>query len=319
MRNQRPADPLVSLVVPVLNEEKCVKEFFERSQTALTSAGTRFEIVMIDDGSTDGTREMILALRRSHPELKSIHFTRNFGHQAALMAGMEFAKGDLVITLDGDLQHPPEKIPEMIERWRGGSDVVQCRRIETGRTTHGIKEATSQLFYKVMNLISTVELASAGADFRLIDRRVVDELNRLEERFTFVRGLVPWMGFKETQLDYRPEKRFAGRTKYSSFRMFSLAFDGVFSFSSFPLRLISLLGLSTTIFGIVFGIFWLVSYMLGRVEGSGWTSLVILVLTFGGVQLLSIGIASEYIGRIYAEVKKRPRYIVESTQGIDEP
>ena len=319
MSTPRPSDPLISLVVPILNEEKCVSEFFERSRDALVRAATRFEIIMIDDGSTDGTRQAIESLRQSHSELKSIHFTRNFGHQAALMAGVEFATGDAVITLDGDLQHPPEKIPEMIDSWKAGADVVQCRRLEGAGNSRRIKDGTSQLFYTIMNSISTVKLAPAGADFRLIDRRVADELKRLEEHFTFVRGLVPWMGFNEAQIDYRVEERFAGKTKYSPFRMLALAFDGIFSFSSFPLRLISLLGLFTTLFGIGFGIFWLVSYMLGGVEGSGWTSLVILVLIFGGVQLLSIGIASEYIGRIYDEVKKRPRYIVDSTQGLDEP
>ena len=318
MSRTRPLTPLISLVVPVLNEERCVAEFLERSSAALAQATPHFEIIMVDDGSTDGTRQAIESLREEHPELKAIHFTRNFGHQAALMAGLEFATGDAVVTLDGDLQHPPEKIPEMIEAWKAGADVVQCRRLDAGGHPHRVKDGTSQLFYKIMNSISTVQLAPAGADFRLIDRRVAEELKRLEEHFTFVRGLVPWMGFREAQIDYQVEERFAGATKYSPFRMFALAFDGIFSFSSFPLRLISLLGLFTTLFGIAFGIFWLVSYMLGHVEGSGWTSLVILVLIFGGVQLLSIGIASEYIGRIYDEVKKRPRFIVESTQGLDE-
>ena len=162
MSTTRPLDPLISLVVPVLNEEKCVGEFLERSRAALQPITTRFEIIMIDDGSTDGTRGIIESLRQTHPELKSIHFTRNFGHQAALMAGVEFATGDALITLDGDLQHPPEKIPEMIEAWKAGADVVQCRRLEGQNDSTRIKDGTSQLFYKVMNSISTVKLAPRG-------------------------------------------------------------------------------------------------------------------------------------------------------------
>jgi dolichol-phosphate mannosyltransferase len=181
----------------------------------------------------------------------------------------------------------------------------------------GLKEGVSRLFYGIMATLTSVNVTPAAADFRLLDRRAVDAFNSLEERFVFMRGLVPWLGFSETSYDYEVGTRFAGRSKYHLWRMFRLALDGIFSFSVVPLRLIAILGLFTTLFGIAFGIFALVSYVTGRVEFAGWTSVVVLILIFGGVQLLSLGIVSEYVGRTYEEVKRRPRYVIESLTGIE--
>jgi len=312
----RPQDALVSFVVPVLDEEACIEEFARRARAAATQAGIRYELIFVDDGSADGTPDKIAELRSQDLQVKTIRLTRSFGHQAALVAGLRFASGDAVVTMDGDLQHPPECVPDLIRAWREGADVVNTgRRPLPGQPTR--KDRSSKLFYRLLGWITAVPVVATSADFRLLDRKVVDAFNSLDEHFLFVRGLIPWLGFRDAFVSYQLEDRFAGKSKYHLRRQFRLALDAIFSFSVIPLRLISLLGLVTTVFGVAFGAFWLVSYFLGRVEGSGGTSIVILILIFGGVQLLSLGIVSEYVGRTYEEVKRRPRYVVGSTSGIE--
>jgi dolichol-phosphate mannosyltransferase len=313
----RPDNPLISIVVPVLDEEGCVDELARRIREALAAEGLGYEILFVDDGSTDRTPERIAALHAADPAVKSIRLTRSFGHQAALIAGLRHARGDAVVTMDGDLQHPPEFLSTLIKAWREGVDVVNTVRQAPAGSRGGLKEGVSRLFYGVMAGLTSVNVTPAAADFRLMDRRAVDAFNSLEERFVFMRGLVPWLGFSEAYYDYEVGTRFAGNSKYRLWRMFRLALDGIFSFSVIPLRLIALLGLSTTLFGIAFGIFALVSHVTGRVEFAGWTSVVVLILIFGGVQLLSLGIVSEYVGRTYEEVKRRPRYVIESLTGIE--
>jgi dolichol-phosphate mannosyltransferase len=315
----RSDDPLISLVVPVLDEEDCVEEFARRADEAAQAAGVRYEILFIDDGSRDETPQRIADLRVNDPQVKTIRFTRTFGHQAALAAGLWYAGGDAVVTLDGDLQHPPELLGELVAHWRRGADVVHTVRREPPHPRRPWKHRFGRLFYRLIELISAVPMPAASADFRLLDRVVVDRFNALDEHFVFLRGLIPWLGFQDARVEYEPGERFAGETKYSPARMTRLALDGIFSFSVLPLRLISLLGLATTLFGVAFGVFWLVSYFLGRVDASNFTSLVILILIFGGVQILSIGIVSEYVGRTYEEVKRRPRYVIDSASGIDRP
>ncbi len=317
MSVERPADALLSFVVPVLNEEGCVDEFVRRARAAAAEAGMRYEILFVDDGSTDATPERIASLRAADPAVKSVRLTRSFGHQAALVAGLRHARGDAVVTLDGDLQHPPECVPQLVAAWRAGADVVNTGRQAPGSRSRTAKERTSALFYRVLSWMTAVPVVAAGADFRLLDRKAVDAFNSLDEHFLFVRGLIPWLGFRDAFVSYEVEPRFAGESKYDLRRQLRLGLDAIFSFSVIPLRLISLLGLGTTLFGVAFGIFWLVSYFLGRVEGSGGTSIVILILIFGGVQLLSLGIVSEYVGRTYEEVKRRPRYVVGSTLGVE--
>jgi dolichol-phosphate mannosyltransferase len=315
--NARPDNPLISIVVPVLDEADCIDELVQRVGEALAGEGLRFEILFVDDGSRDATPERIAAQHRANPAVKAIRFTRSFGHQAALIAGLEHARGDAVVTMDGDLQHPPEFLPTLIKAWREGTDVVSTVRLQTESEPGGLKNGVSRLYYRLLPALTSIQVTPAAADFRLMDRRVVDAFNALEERFVFMRGLVPWLGFSEVHFDYAVGTRFAGESKYRLWRMFRLALDGIFSFSVVPLRLITLLGLVTTTFGIAFGIFALVAYATGNVDGTGWTSVVVLILVFGGVQLLSLGIVSEYVGRTYEEVKRRPRYVVESLTGID--
>jgi dolichol-phosphate mannosyltransferase len=315
----RPEDPLVSIVVPVLDEEGCVEELARRVRDVLTAAGARYELLFVDDGSRDRTPERIAELQARDPRVCAIRFTRRFGHQAALSAGLRYARGDVVVTMDGDLQHPPELLPDLVAAWRRGADVVHTlRRLPPGSRS-GLKERLGRAFYRAMNRISRVPIQPGGADFRLLDRRVVDAFNRLDEHFVFVRGLVPWLGFREEAVDYEVGARFAGRSKYRLSPMLRLALDGIVAFSVLPLRLITLLGLATTLAGLAYGVYWLVAFLAGRVGEPGLTSIVGLVLVFGGVQLLSLGIVSEYVGRTYEEVKRRPRYVIDSVRGIDAP
>lgn len=312
----RPDDPLVSVVVPVLDEQECVAELVRRIHAALEPAGTRHEILFVDDGSQDETPERLAALSREDPHVRSLHFTRNFGHQAALSAGLEHAAGDVVVTMDGDLQHPPELLPALLRAWRDGADVVHTRRARPAGARADWKERTGQLFYRAMSLLTQVPVIRAGADFRLLDRRVVDAFNSLEERFVFARGLIPWLGFRQDSIEYEVGERFGGESKYDFIRMLRLALDGIFSFSVWPLRAIGLLGVATTLFGVAFGIYALITYVTGRAEAAGWTSVVVLILIFGGIQLLSIGILSEYVGRVYEEIKRRPRFVVAARHGF---
>lgn len=318
MSEKRPPRASISVVVPVLDEEECVEELARRVSQAAERAGVAHELLFVDDGSRDRTAERIEALHASEPAVKLIRLTRTFGHQAALAAGLGHASGDAVVTMDGDLQHPPECIPGMVGEWRKGAQVVHAIRRAPHEQRFGLKEVSGRLFERLLAMLSRQEVIGSTADFRLLDRRAVDQFNDFEEHFLFVRGLVPWMGFRQARIEYDPGDRFAGQTKYSPQRMLRLALDGIFSFSVMPLRLISLLGLATTLFGVCFGIFSVVSWALGRVEDTGWTSIVVLILVFGGVQLLSIGIVSEYIGRTYEEVKRRPRYVIASTRGLDD-
>jgi polyisoprenyl-phosphate glycosyltransferase len=304
----RPSDPLISIVIPCFNEEGCVDEMMRRLGVVLGDLSCRWEIVLVDDGSRDGTLTAIRRHAASDERIGYVSFSRNFGHQMALWAGMERARGDAVISLDGDLQHPPELIPRLIEHWRGGDDVVYTVRQDNGR--HAVKESVSAAFYWLLRKLTGVEVPTGGADFRLLDRKVVDSLLACDERFVFVRGLVPWLGFRRRAVAYQVSERFAGSTKYVFARMLRFALDGIFSFSTVPLRLISILGVSTIALGVVYGIYSIGVRMLTQSAVSGWTSLVVLVLVFSGTQLLSLGILSEYVGRIYEEVKHRPRYIV---------
>jgi dolichol-phosphate mannosyltransferase len=316
--DRRPQSPLISLVVPVLDEEGCIEEFVRRSRAAAEQAGVSYEIIFVDDGSRDATPERIAAAAEQDPAVKTVRFTRSFGHQAALSAGLRYASGDAVVTLDGDLQHPPECLPDLVAAWRGGADVVYTVRREPLERQGSWKSRTSALFYWLLSLLTALPSSTASADFRLMDRRAVDRFNELGEHFIFVRGLVPWLGFRADRVEYDVEERFSGEPKFRPWRMFRLALDGIFSFSVLPLRFISLLGLATTFFGVAFGVFSLIAWFLGLAEEAGWTSVVVLILVFGGVQLLSLGIVSEYIGRIYEEVKGRPRYVVDSASGFDE-
>lgn len=313
---ERPSQPLVSVVVPVLNEQDCVGELVRRVREAIASTGARHEILFVDDGSRDATPLRIHELRSEDESIRMIRFTRSFGHQAALLAGLRFAKGDAVVSMDGDLQHPPEMLPMLIEAWRKGADVVHTIRRTSDAQRRTLKHRTSELFYRVINSLGAVSVLPGGADFRLLDRRAVDALNELPEHFVFLRGLVPWLGFPDERIEYEVADRFAGRSKYNLQRMLRLALDGIVSFSVVPLRIITLLGFTLTLLGLFYGVFAVGAHLLGHSQ-TGWTSLIVLVLMFGGMQLLSLGIVAEYVGRTYEEVKHRPRYVIDRTEGVE--
>lgn len=307
---RRPSRPKLSIVVPVFNEEACVEEMAKRVEKALADADCDYELIFVNDGSTDGTLDKLRACAAEDPRVQYLSFSRNFGHQIALSAGIDHARGDAVVTLDGDLQHPPELIPVLVEKWREGYDVAYTvRRTNEG---HAVKEVFSSVYYWLLRKLTGVEVPTGGADFRLMDRTVADALRACEERYVFVRGLVPWLGFPRVAVPYDAQERFGGETKYVTRRMLSFGLDGVFSFSIIPLRMISLLGVVTVSLGVFYGIYSIFVRMFSDRVASGWTSLVIVILIFSGTQLLSLGILSEYVGRIYDEVKKRPRYVVAS-------
>jgi len=310
-QTQRPHRPLLSIVIPCFNEEACAPEMARRLSAAMEAVDADWEAIFVDDGSTDATGERLAELAGADSRVGYIAFSRNFGHQMALLAGMSRARGAAVISLDGDLQHPPELIPELVRHWRDGFDVVYT--VREGTEGALLKEAISAGFYRVLRRLTGVDIPTGGADFRLLDRVVVDALLACEERFVFVRGLVPWLGFRRKAVPYEAHERFAGSTKYVFARMLRFALDGVFSFSTVPLRMISLLGVATVALGVLYGFYSIAVRLFTNSAVSGWTSLVVLVLVFSGTQLLSLGILSEYVGRIYEEVKRRPRYIVASS------
>jgi glycosyltransferase involved in cell wall biosynthesis len=307
---RRTIRPLISIVVPVFNEQDCVAELASRVASTLAESDVDYELIFVDDGSSDATMERIHAIADTDTRVRYLSFSRNFGHQMALFAGVDHATGDAVVSLDGDLQHPPELIPELIARWRDGYDVVYT--IRTGNEGHALKEFISGGFYWLMRALTGVDVATGGADFRLLDAKVAEVLRNCEERFIFVRGLVPWLGFRRTGVEYQADPRFAGQTKYLPARMIRFALDGIFSFSILPLRLISALGAATVALGLLYGLYSIIVRLILQDAVSGWTSLIIVILVFSGTQLLSLGILSEYVGRIYEEVKHRPRYIVDT-------
>ncbi|HIF63539.1 MAG: glycosyltransferase family 2 protein [bacterium] len=302
----RPSDPLFSVVVPVFNEEACVAELVSRVRDAFE--GLRLELILVNDGSSDHTLEMLQKESESSAEVHYLSFSRNFGHQPALAAGIEHATGDAVISLDGDLQHPPELIPQLIEHWREGYDIVYTVRV--ANEGHRLKEFVSRSFYQLLRRISGVDISPGTADFRLLDRRAADALKSCAEHFIFIRGMVPWLGFSKLPVPYEAQPRHGGETKYLTGSMIRFALDGIFAFSTVPLRLISLLGALTVCLGFLYGLYTLGVRLFTSQAEVGWTSLVVVILIFSGAQMLSIGILSEYVGRIYEEVKSRPRYVI---------
>lgn len=298
---------LLSVIVPLYNEEEIVKKTFTVLEKEL--AGIEHELIFVNDGSTDGTREILEGLLPGTPQNKLINFSRNFGHQAAFSAGLKHATGKAVVIIDGDLQDPPSLIRDMLKKWEEGFQVVYAQRKKRkGETV--FKRASAHAFYKILHALTNIDIPMDTGDFRLMDRVVVDQLNALPERNRFLRGLVCWVGFKRVGIPYDRNERSAGTSKYPLRKMFRLAMDGITSFSTTPLKLSFLTGMVATI--VAFGLFvWSVleKFLNPVTTVPGWASLMTAVVFFGGIQLMCIGILGEYIGRIYEEVKQRPLYI----------
>lgn len=307
--------PLVSLVVPFYNEGAAVPVFFEAISHVLTSIDTAaFEIVCVDDGSKDDTLARLLEAARSDQRIRIVELSRNFGKEAALTAGLDMATGDAVIPMDADLQDPPELIAGMVEKWQRGADVVLARRIDRNNDSL-LKRCTASLFYKIHNRVSLTEIPANVGDFRLMNRAAVDALKRLPERQRFMKGMFAWIGFHTDIIDYVRPARAAGSSKFTGWKLWNFALEGFTSFGSVPLRIWTYVGLLGTALSAIYIVVIVARVLIHGIAVPGYASLLVSILFFGSLQLLSIGILGEYIGRIYAESKQRPVYIVRQHHG----
>jgi len=310
---------LVSLVVPVYCEQRIIGEFYDRAKRAMDSLapGVRHEILFVNDGSTDETLPALLALAERDTAVRVVDLSRNFGHQLAITAGIDHASGAAVVVLDGDLQDPPEVIPEMVRLWREGYHVVYgVRRARKGETA--FYRLTAGAFYRLLSRLSDLRIPLDSGDFRLMDRDVVEVLKDLREESRYIRGLVSWVGFRQCPLPYDRDPRFAGETKYGLRRLVRLGLDGISSFSDKPLRVATHLGMLVTV-GSLLLMVWIIGGKLLKPDKviAGWTSVMVVMLFLGGVQLLSIGVMGEYVGRIFRQTKGRPLYVVARRFNFD--
>lgn len=299
----------ISFVVPVFNEEENIHEFYRRLTQVMAPLPYDYEILFIDDGSKDRTSQLIRELAGKDPHVQGYVFARNFGHQLALTCGLDQSTGDAVISMDGDLQHPPEMVPELLKKWEEGFEIVQTVRKATEDATW-FKNITSRLYYKLINSMSEVRITPGGSDFRLMDRKAVDALNRFRERARFIRGMVNNLGFRYTTLEFVAPPRFAGHSKFNLRKMLRFALDGITAFSRVPLRLALYVGCIAGLGSILLiGHVIYVKYIIQDAV-PGWTTLAAAEFFLGGVELIGIGIVGEYVGRIFDEVKQRPLYII---------
>lgn len=308
----------ISVIVPMYYEEKVVTECYNRLTKCLKEIKNyNYEIIIIDDGSKDKTLDIIEKIASQDKHIKIISFSRNFGHQAAVTAGLKHVTGDAIVIIDADLQDPPELIPQMIQLWEQGNEIIYAKRKKRNGESP-FKLLSAKMFYQILNSLSDTEIPKDTGDFRLVDRKVVNTINEMPEHNKFLRGLFSWVGYKQIPFEYEREERFAGKTKYPLRKMLKLAADGIFSFSTKPLKLLGGLGMISIIISICLLIYSLISYAFKLNNlSAGWTSIMVTVTFFAGVQLVSLWIMSEYIGRIYDETKQRPQYIIDKKINID--
>lgn len=307
---------LISIVVPFFNEGGAIDHFYSGMSPILSiNIGCNFEVICVDDGSTDSTLAELIELTKKDTRFRVLEFSRNFGKEAALSAGIDFANGDAVIPIDADLQDPPELIIKMVQLWKDGAEVVLAKRVDRS-TDSFMKRKTASLFYKLHNKLSTsMRIPENVGDFRLMDRVVVDALKQLPERQRFMKGLFAWVGFKSVTVEYSRSSRSAGETKFSGWRLWNFALEGITSFSLVPLKIWTYLGLFGAFLAFLYASFIIIRTLIFGIVLPGYASLLVVVLFFGSLQLISLGILGEYIGRIYFETKNRPLYIVRKRYG----
>ena len=319
--NKKEQKKILSIVSPVYNEAENLGEFYSRVINATDNLNLEIEIIYINDGSQDSTIDIITKQRQIDNRITIIDLSRNFGKEIALTAGLDYSSGDAVIVIDTDLQDPPELIPKLVEKWREGYDVVNAKRIKR-KGESLLKKVMSYIYYRLLFYLSDINVPRDTGDFRLLNKNALDALLKLREKHRYMKGLFVWVGFKQKEIEYEREARFKGKTKWGFFSLFNLAFDGLTSFSIMPLRLASTIGFLSALIGFFYGAVIVFKTLFFHEPVAGFTSLVVLVTFFGGIQLLSIGIIGEYIGRIFNETKNRPLYVVKNIQGsifLDKP
>ncbi len=305
-----------SVVIPVFNEEENLELLHRRLSKVLQSSCEDYEIILVDDGSRDNSLQVMRRLRESNPRVKLISFSRNFGHQMAITAGIDYASGSAVIVMDADLQDPPEVVPRLIEKWREGHDTVYA--IRKSRKDPILKRTIAFVFYRLFRRMSEIDIPVDAGDFRLMSRRVVDILRTMPERNRYLRGLASWVGFSQASISYARDERYKGERKYTLWQSARLAFDGITAFSHFPLRLVVHLGIVVSLAGFLYiAITIILALVYGRVV-PGWTTLMAAVIFLGGIQLMVVGVVGAYIGRIYIEVQQRPLYLIKQKIGFSE-
>ncbi len=310
--------PTLSLIVPMHNEAGNIDTLYQRLANVLSPLSVSWEMICINDGSTDDTLNELLKAQRIYKEICIIDLTRNFGKEAALSAGLDFARGEAAIPIDADLQDPPEIIPQMIELWRKGFEVVLAKR-KTRTGDSFVKRNTAQLFYSVINKLSEVDIPQDTGDFRLISRPVIDALKQLPERRRFMKGLFAWVGYKTAEIEYERPERFSGSTKFNYWKLWNFALEGITSFSDAPLKVASYLGIMISLLSFIYAIKIVIDTLLFGNPVKGYPSLIVAILFFSGVQLIALGIIGEYLGRIYAETKQRPIYLVRDIWPSEKP
>jgi polyisoprenyl-phosphate glycosyltransferase len=309
--------PLISVVIPLFNEQEALLQLFARLDEVLPHAAEfAFELVCVNDGSTDQTLDRLLTLAHTRTDIVVVDLSRNFGKEAALSAGLAIASGDAVVPLDADLQDPPELIGTMLEKWQAGYEVVLAKRNDRSTDSY-FKRTTARSFYKIHNLVADVILPEDVGDFRLMDRAVVEALNKLPENCRFMKGLFAWIGFRTTTITYRREKRSAGRSGFEAWRLWNLALEGITSFSVSPLKVWTYLGLTIACAAMIWGTWIALRTLVWGIDLPGYASIFVAVLFIGGIQLIGIGMLGEYLGRTYLESKRRPPFVIRKVYGKD--
>ena len=302
---------LLSVVVPAFNEEAVLHECHSRLSKVLDALGVSAEIVFVNDGSTDNTPEVLYRLREQDPRVAVVELSRNFGKEIALSAGLDHALGEAVVVIDADLQDPPELIPELIKQWREGYDVVYATRVARDGETY-LKKATASAFYRLIQNVSRVKIPADTGDFRLLSRRAVDALKQLREQHRFMKGLFSWIGYPQKSVPYRRDPRFAGETKWNYWRLWNLALEGITSFTIAPLKLASYIGVLTSLAAFIYALRVIYKTLVYGDPVQGFPSLMVVVLFLGGIQLLTLGVIGEYLGRMFDETKGRPLYFTKA-------